>query len=213
MPTAIYKTANNERVPSVTTVNAIGKDSGGLVHWAWELGTRGLDYRKVRDEAAAAGDVGHLLVEAAIKNRQLTDEDFPTDGARKLGRNAFDAYVRFCQVARIRWTDSEVSLVSEKHRFGGTIDLVGVEEGANVFTLGDIKTGSLYPEHLVQLAAYGRLFEECTGNHVANYHLMRFNRDTGDFVHAQFADLSDAWEAFLLKRQLYDRLKLLKKRI
>jgi hypothetical protein len=32
-------------------------------------------------------------------------------------------------------------------------------------------------------------------------------------MHAYFEDLSDAWEASLLKRDLYDRLAQLKKRL
>ena len=213
MATAIYKLANGDRVPSVTTINSIGKESGGLIAWAHNLGLQGLDYRKVRDSAAEAGTIGHLLVEAAIKRKKLRKEDFPTNGSADVGLKCFAAYERWCELNRIRWTDSELALVSEKYQFGGTIDLLGVEQDSNAYSLGDIKTGGLYPEHLCQMAAYGQLFAECTGNHVANYHLLRFNRDTGDFIHAYFADLDDAWQAFLLKRELYDRLKLLRKRI
>jgi hypothetical protein len=42
--------------------------------------------------------------------------------------------------------------------------------------------------------------------------LCRFNRETGDFAHHYFAHLNEAWEAFVLKRKLYDLLATLKKR-
>jgi hypothetical protein len=209
MPTATYRDSKG-RVPSVTTINNIGKESGGLIHWAWSCGMDGLDYRKVRDDAAMAGSIGHLLVEAAIKH---TEPQFPTDGARALGEKAFRAYKLWEKQSRIRWTDSELALVSEKHHFGGTIDAIGIPHDSNQYCIGDWKSGGLYPEHLCQVAAYGALFTEATGHPVHGYHLCRFNRDTGDFVHAYFEDLEDAWNAFLLKRELYDLLSKLKKRI
>jgi hypothetical protein len=210
MPTAIYRLKDGFRVPSVTTVNSIGKESGGLIHWAWNLGMEGRDYRKVRDDAAESGNVGHALVEAAITGKEPV---FPTDGAAALGMQAFEAYKHWQSQSRIKWTDTELALVSEKYKFGGTIDAIGVEQGANTYCVGDWKTGGLYPEHLCQMAAYGRLFEEATGHAVGSYHLCRFNRDTGDFAHAYFQNLDDAWEAFLLKRRLYDLQAALKKRI
>src|SRR5215472_12953621 len=213
MPAVIYRDKAGARVPSVTTINKIGQDSGGLIHWAWQLGIDGLDYRTVRDDAAKAGEIGHILVDAAIKNRLLIDEDFPTSGARDMGMKAFEAYERWEAGTKIRWTDSELSLVSEKYRYGGTIDAVGIPEGANTYCIGDWKTGALYPDHLCQIAAYAHLFEECTGHSVKGAHLCRFNKLTGDFMHAYFEDLSDAWDAFLLKRQLYSKLAELKKRI
>src|SRR5260370_15937732 len=213
MPADIYRTKDGISVPSVTTINKSGQESGGLIHWAWQLGIDGLDYRIMRDEGAKAGEVGHRLVEAAIKHQTLSEKDFPTRGAADVGMKAFEAYQRWEATSRIKWLDSEISLVSEKYRFGGTIDAIGLPDGANTYCIGDWKTGSLYPDHLCQIAAYSRLFEECTGHPVHGAHLCRFNKLTGDFVHAYFDDLSEAWDAFLLKRELYTKLANLKKRI
>ena len=57
MPTAPkgYFTKDGKRVPSVTTILGKFKEAGGLMHWSWECGMKGLDYRQVRDAAADAG--------------------------------------------------------------------------------------------------------------------------------------------------------------
>jgi hypothetical protein len=208
VPTARYLKKNGKQVPGASTIAGIGKESGGLVHAAWKLGMEGLNYRDVWGAAATAGTIGHALVEAAIRG---TEPEFPTDGAAALGMTAFEAYKQWQAQSKIKWTDTELSLVSEEYGFGGTIDAIGIEEGANTYCLGDWKTGTLYPEHLCQVAAYGRLFEEATGHAVGSYHLCRFNRDTGNFTHARYGNLDKAWEVFLVKKKLHEMLPDLKR--
>ena len=211
MPTQIYRTKDGQRVPSVTTVNAIGKPVGPLMHWAWQCGVDGLDYREAGKSAADAGSIGHILVDAAIKQTTPCADDFPTGGSADVGLQAFKAYQEWRKQSNIRWVDSELSLVSEKHGYGGTIDAIGIQD--DKYVLGDWKTGGLYPDHLVQISAYGNLFEECTGHRIHGFHLCRFNRDTGDFTHAMFRELNDGWSAFEHKLALYHLLNKLKKRI
>jgi hypothetical protein len=217
MPSAIYRIKNGSRVPGASTISKIGEDSGGLVHAAWQLGVDGLDYREAWGEKARIGSIGHVLMQHAIMGTTPTEEDFPTDGARDVGKQAFSAYQTWREQTKIRWVDTEIALVSEKHRYGGTIDAVGIPEGSNSYVIGDWKTGGLYPSHLCQLAGYGHLFTEVTGHPVVGYHLCRFDRDTGDFTHAYFNEASetikDAWSAFLHKRALYDLNAKLKKRV
>jgi hypothetical protein len=212
MPTFVYRTSDNDRVPSVTTINKIGQDSGGLIHWAWSLGMDGKDYRKVRDDAAEGGTVGHALVEAAIHGKEADLSKF-SEEAKAAGAIAFGAYKQWLAQTRIEMIFSEIPLVSERYRFGGCID--AVSRGANgQLCLVDFKTGSVYPDHLCQVAAYRMLWEENNPDQKieGGFHLCRFNRETGDFAHHYFAHLNEAWEAFVLKRKLYDLLAVLKKR-
>jgi len=217
----VYKLAGGKRVPSVTTINKIGMPAEGLVHWAWELGMDGKDYRQVRDDAADAGSVGHKLVESAIRG----DFDPPDlsrfdEDVQKSGYKAYEAYLEWREQSKIEWLHTEISLVSEEYRYGGTLDAIGRMPSGNGLCLGDWKTGRLYPDHLCQVRAYKELWDRQpahmapgVGMPIEGFHLCRFNRDTGDFVHAYFGDLEEAWEAFLLKRRLYDLLAKLKKRV
>lgn len=213
MPTQPYHTKDGDRVPGCSTIAAIGKDSGGLVHWAWDLGRQGKDYRKVRDEAADAGTIGHALVDAAIKGIDAPDfSAFPEDVAAR-GRMSFAAYRQWRDMSKLQIVSSEVAMVSERHRFGGTVDAVGHLNNGGLAIL-DWKCAKLYPDYLYQVAGYGLLWNETYPDDpiTGGYHLVRFNRDTGDFHHAYFADLQRETAGFLLKRDLYDNMRETKKR-
>jgi len=69
VPTGIYKLKDGTLVPGTTTIIGAFKDSGGLVHWAWQQGKAGLDYRNTRDKAAERGTNVHDLAECYILDR------------------------------------------------------------------------------------------------------------------------------------------------
>jgi hypothetical protein len=211
MPTILYRAKDGKRLPSVTTVNKIGQDPGGLIHWAWDLGTQGIDYKKARDDAAEAGTVGHALVEAALHNKILDVGQFSPE-TRDQAANAFSAYTEWRLQTKLKFIASETPLVSERWRFGGCLDAVAQQ--AKKYVLCDWKTGQLWPEHLCQAAAYGELWNEHEpARKVSGFHLCRFNKETGNFIHAYFADLTEAWQAFRLKLELYYLLGKLKKQV
>ena len=66
----VYKLADGTRVPSVTTITGRFKESGALIHWAWNLGMQQIDYKKARDDAADAGHIAHELIDAHIHGRE-----------------------------------------------------------------------------------------------------------------------------------------------
>lgn len=63
MTATIYKDRSGKRVPSVTTILSRFKESGGLLHWAWNLGIEGKDYRAERDKAADSGTLVHEMID------------------------------------------------------------------------------------------------------------------------------------------------------
>lgn len=214
MPTqrAGYFLADGEtRVPSVTTIIGRFKESGGLIHWAWNLGKEGKDYREVRDKAADAGTMAHAAVDAWVRGKEPEFAGDP-DICEKAQR-AYGAFLDWAQQTNLRVTHSEVPLVSERHRYGGTFDALLVQ---NSRAMGDWKSSNAcYPEYLIQVAAYGHLWEE---NHpdepiTGGFHLLRFDKDHGDYHHHWWAELDRAWDAFLHLRELYDIDKELKKRV
>jgi hypothetical protein len=209
MPTILYRDKDGKRLPSVTTINKIGQDSGGLIHWAWDLGIQGIDYRKARDDAAEAGTVGHALVDAALHNKELDLAKF-SDETRALAANAFAAYSEWRQQTKLKFIASEVPLVSERWKFGGCLDAVA--EQNKKYVLCDWKTGALYPEaNKCQLAAYAELWNEHEPlRKITGYHCCRFNKNNGDFVHAYYRNLTQGWIAFRYKLRTYQELANLK---
>lgn len=207
-----YHTKDGARVPSVTTILSRFKESGGLIHWAWKLGTEGKDYREVRDSAADAGTLAHAAVEAYIKG---LEPHFDADDheVSKKARTAFEAFLRWAEQTNFRVTHQEIPLVSEAHRYGGTFDAILVD-GKRV--MGDWKTSNaIYPEYPVQLCAYQMLWDEHHPDETIDggYLLLRFDKEFGDFHLHYWHELEAGKRAFLGMRALYDDLAELKKRV
>ena len=203
---------DRERVPSVTTVISRFKESGGLIHWAWDLGMKGVDYREVRDTAADAGTAAHAMVEADIRGRDFDPTAFPAD-VLDLAQGAFNAYKEWKAQTKLVSVASEVPLVSAKHKFGGTLDAMLIN---GLLALGDWKSANkIYPDNLMQLAAYGALWDENNPDNPVRggFHLLRFDKTHGDFEHRYFARLDNELEEFLLLVRAYALDKKLKERI
>lgn len=205
-----YFTTDGTKVPSVTTIISRFKDAGGLIYWAWQQGKEGKDYRETRDKAATAGTLAHDNVERWIKGEALV-WDAPDD-VTKRARIAFEAFHEWSQQTQLKVTHTEVPLVSDKHKFGGTLDAMFI---GSKRALGDWKTSNkIYGDYLMQLAAYGILWDEHYPNDpvTGGYHLLRFDGEYGDFHHHFWGELESAKRMFLLLREAFDLDKELKKR-
>ena len=208
-PAEGYRLKDGTRVPGVTTICNLAKDAGPLIHWAWRLGMEQKDYRQVRDDAATAGTLAHQAVEAWITGRPFT-----MTGDEMIVRRAQTAYAAFLQWAtqsNLLVTDPEHVMISERLRVGGTADCI-ILDGRRA--IGDWKSADgLYPEALMQLSAYGMLFEETHGEPITGgYHLIRFDKTHGDYHHHFWPELEAARRAFELCRELYDLQRDLKQR-
>jgi hypothetical protein len=201
-----YKNAHGETIPGTTTVigQNLGWNKQQLLWWANQQGLAGKNHR---DTATAAADIGtqaHAMVEAHIKGLAVPDGD-PKAVA------AFNEYLEWEKRTSIKIVGSEIALVSEAHQYGSTLDAMGEHEG--VHELLDWKSSNgCYPDHVIQLAAYGENWIE---NHpdkpIRRAHLCRFGKE-GGFHHHSWAwtDLQPAWLAFLHLRALHDVQKKLK---
>lgn len=208
-----YFLQDGTKVPSVTTICGRFKESGGLINWAWKLGKEGRDYREVRDIAADAGTLAHAAADAWIHGRENPLDTTEKGEILDKAQTAYGAFLEWTEQTQLVVTDTELPLISERYCFGGTFDAILVKGKR---ALGDWKTSNaLYPEYLLQIAAYAKLWDEnypwepITGG----FHLLRFDKTHGDFHHHWWAELDRAWEAFLLLRRLYDIEKELKQRI
>lgn len=208
---------DGERVPGVTTILSRFKDSGGLIHWAWEQGRDGKDYRETRDAAANAGTCAHDMVECDIRG---TAFDHTLYDSKILAHavGAFNAYLEWKQQTNLKVLEPEVSLLSKTLKFGGTLDAIFIQ---GKLALGDWKTSNhVYLDYLIQLAAYKLLWEE---NHPdqpieGGFHLLRFSKqehpdDPVSFSHHYWSDLKLAERQFILLREAYANDLRLKKMV
>lgn len=210
-----YRLADGTRVPGTTTIISRFKESGGLIHWAWDLGMNGKDYRQVRDDAGGAGTLAHALVDAHIKKQPIDEVLFARadEETRTKAESAFGAFLSWERMTNLEIVETEMQLVSEAHRYGGTPDAIGIVSGD--LCLVDWKSSnSVYADYLLQLAAYKNLWNENNPDRqVQGMHLIRFSKDHGDFSHRFYPELDQAWRAFVLCRELYELDKAIKKRV
>ena len=213
-----YFLADGSKVPGTTTVLGRFKDSGALLRWAWK---RGKDFPDddlyaTRDEAGGIGTAAHAMVEARIdgEDPEGVEELLGLDDAgRDRARKAFGNYERWARMSNLQIIAQEMQLVSERYRFGGTPDAIGMVDG--VLCLVDWKTSNgVFSDYLLQLAAYKLLWEE---NHpdqplVGGFHLCRFSKEYGDFAHHYYDELDSAREMFIHLRAAYEFDAQLKRR-
>lgn len=154
----VYKTSDGIRVPGVTTV--IIADKSNLIHWAWEQGVNGNDYRKVRDQAGDIGTLTHYRIMCEFTGETPDLTDYSKRDIDKSDNAMLKFYEWQGQHSIIPFKPYiEKPMVSDNLKYGGTPDLPCIYD--DVTTLVDVKTGKgIYDEYLFQIAAYRYLLSE-----------------------------------------------------
>lgn len=208
-----YRTKDGERVPSTTTVTGRFKDSAGLLRWA---NAEGLAGRKLYEDQSAldVGSIVHRMVEARIHGGPESYGSVPDEYLDRV-HSSFSAFTAWFDAYEFEIVATEIPLVSEEWKFGGTIDSV-LRDKQGRLCIGDWKTSNaVYADYLLQLAAYGWLWNEHAPKDAqisGGFHLVRFSKEHGDMEHRHFPELDDAWTMFTLLRQSYELDKIIKRR-
>jgi hypothetical protein len=204
-----YKDSDGNYVVGVTT--AIGVlDKPALMYWAWNLGMQGIDYKKYRDDKADIGTLAHDMVLCHHKGVNPDTREYSKDQIDNA-ETCFIKYLDWEKRHTIEPIELEIGLVSEKYKFGGTLDMYAKVDG--VLTLVDFKTSKgIYSTNFLQLAAYRQLLEE---NHrrVDNNMILRIGRnDQEGFEVKQEKDLETELDVFLNCVDIYYLLKKINKK-
>ena len=196
----IYKTSDGKRVPGATTITGL-LNKPYLVPWANRLGLEGIDSNKYTDEAAAVGTLAHAMIQADIQGERL-DCDMYSPVQVSLAENAVLSFLSWKSRYRLEPLICETPLVSDKLRYGGTMDCYCKLDG--VPTLLDFKTGkAVYDEYFVQLAAYKNLLIE-KGYPVEQCRILRIGRDeTEGFEERTVTDTTDYFKIFSNLLEIY----------
>uniref|UniRef100_A0A6M3L097 Putative PD-(D/E)XK nuclease superfamily protein n=2 Tax=viral metagenome TaxID=1070528 RepID=A0A6M3L097_9ZZZZ len=218
-PKGGYKTKDGKKAPGTTTIIGRFKDSGGLLYWACEQG-KAIERGEIsklydkRDEAADAGTLAHLMVEAYINDEKFDVGKYPQNIIAQA-QQGFDNYLTWAENNRMVIVNQEMELVSEKYQYGGCPDAIAYDAQERLCLLDWKTSNGVYVDYLIQLAAYRQLWEENNPDDpiTGGFHLCRFSKEHADFTHHYWSELDDAWEQFLLFRAAYDLDKKLKKRV
>lgn len=204
----IYKLQDGTRVPGTTTITSL-LDRPQLVAWANRLGLEGIDSASYRDSMAGIGTLVHAMALSDLSGQPLA-EDLQEYSPKEVGlaENAMIKFLDWRKAHDVKPVLLEAPLVSEKYRYGGTLDFYGEIDGK--LSLADLKSGkAVYPEMVYQLAAYRQLLVE-HGHPVENVRIVRIGRDESEgFEERIFGNLDAAWEVFAHLRAIYDLKKQL----
>ena len=203
----IYKLKDGKRCPGTTTITGI-LDKPALKYWANKLGLNGIEVSKFVDNLAACGTLAHKMVENYI-NGVETDFSEYTPNQRNKAENAVIKFFDWEKENDFKCISSEMIMVSEKYRFGGTCDIYAMLNGQH--TLIDIKTSkACYGEHYTQVSAYRQLLIE-NGHKVEDVRILRIGRDeTEGFSDIKVPALDLHWERFKHCLAIYGINKQLK---
>jgi hypothetical protein len=202
MPKIDYKNADGKSLPGVTTIlsNNLAWNKGALIGWAYKRGKEG---KSLRDQQALdVGTIVHQWVNSDI-NKLPTIPGY-ADELKERVESGFLAWLEWKDQVKFELVESEKSLVSEEFQYGGTIDIVALVKG--IPSIIDIKTGDTYPDHKVQVRAYGTLWNENNFDRkIQSYYLLRLGKDDGGFSYHYYPSLDKEWELFkfLLQMEKY----------
>jgi len=202
-----YYLKDGTLVPGTTTIlSVLAKPA--LIKWANNLGLKGIDSNKYRDEKAEIGTLAHYLIECELKGQTPDTSDYSKNQIDQA-ENSLLSFYEWMKNHKLEVIGSEMQLVSEKYRYGGTVDCFGILDG--VPTLIDFKTSNaIYPEMLHQLAAYKQLLKE-NGYEVKKARILRIGRDeTEGFEERLCTNLKLHWEIFKHCLAIYNLQKQLK---
>jgi hypothetical protein len=188
-----YKLADGTVVPGATTITGL-LNKPFLVTWANRLGLEGIDSTKYRDAAAEVGTLAHQMIQDYLQGEQTDFSNYSKEQI-SLAENAVLSFFEWEKGHKIEPIICESPLVSERYKFGGTVDCYCFLDG--VPTLLDFKTGkAIYDEYFVQLAGYKALLEE-HGHEVKSCHILRVGRDeTEGFEDRTVTNLDTYFEIF-----------------
>jgi len=126
------------------------------------------------EKAKGRGKTIHSIVEA-YKKSGIVIKDIP-----KQFRPYAQAFYKWVKDNNVNILQQEKTVVSKKHRYAGTLDLIAKINSEDNLWLIDIKTGKdIYPEVYLQLSAYKEAFKE-QGNKVDRIAVLLL-KDNGDY--------------------------------
>lgn len=228
----IYKLKDGTVVPSVTTIisNNLGWNKNMLIAWSKKIAlTQGRDSNEITEEAADVGHLTHTLIEHRIKTKMGIEQALPdiTGLDKELLKKAKFGYLAFldweAKWKPDRYVFSELEMVSESHKYGGTMDIMAEKDG-HLYII-DIKTSnSIHPEMVIQLQAYRELFHENYSNkhvegnpfdkrYVDGSIILKLSKDEQKYEEFPVTPdlVQPGWEAFVCLLRLDNDKKLLAK--
>lgn len=203
-----YFSEDGTQLAGGSTICKIGDDPAGLLYWAWDLGKQGKDFRKERGTAANIGTIAHFMIECMLNSNVADLSDFDQADIDKA-LVCYSKFLDWWEGQNLKVVKTEIQLVNELYKFGGTIDLIAINPQGEYILL-DFKTSKKISEsYWRQLAGYAELWNyNNLGCKIVNHCIVRIGKEEeGDFEAIWRDDLSGYWETFKAQVKVWCAIK------
>ena len=199
----------DKKVKSVTTL--IGANLGWnfypLLNWNLKLMKQGVDPKEELKRAGRIGTLAHIMIEEFIKGGSVILDGY---SAKEIShaKQAYYNFLNFKEDYNPEILETELKMVSEKYKFGGTCDAVATVN--NKLMMLDWKSSNhVHEEHKIQIAAYAKMYEEETGKRIQGAMIVRVDKEKKEYeVHTlKIKDLNYYWRIFKLILKLQELKK------
>jgi len=188
---ARYYDIDGTLYPSVTTVLSIIRKPY-LERWRGEIGNEDADF--IMEEAGGLGSEVHRIADNIAQGRGWNADNVDI---LKMGQAIAGWFAD--NVKEV--IASEQFVFNSLYQYAGRLDLVARIWGDDLPSVIDIKTGGLWPESYLQLAAYQKAYSAKTGRRIV-LHVDKKNPGkivAKDALHDNTTD----WNMFLYALELY----------
>lgn len=151
-------------------------------------------HRERLDDAGNVGSQAHNWIENYIKGvlypELIGAINFPED---ERAKNCCLAALDWMKIHNVRWVCTERKIYSRIYEYAGTLDGIAIVDSCqnkkccpNPFkdrlSLIDWKTSNqIYPEYVLQTAAYQQPYQEETGDNIEDRWIIRLGKEDGEF--------------------------------
>jgi len=144
-----YLKDGSQAIGTTTLLQKVHRYSYGLVIWGFNEGKAGNDINKKKEKAADIGTITHAMIMCHFAGWDLDTSNLIPDNVG-IAESAFLSFLEWLGSREIEPIEVEKELVSEVWGYGGTPDLIGVEDGE--LCLYDFKSGTgIYDDHYWQV--------------------------------------------------------------
>ena len=209
-----------EYIPSVTWIT--GYVYKGVEFYKW-LASKGWDEAEaVKAEAGDRGSKVHKAIENLVDGASVKMEDKYYNKSKETDEEltpeeygAIVSFTRWVEEVKPKFLSSEITVISEKHNFAGTVDCVAEIDG-QVWIIDWKTSANIYPSMEAQLSAYKVALKEM-GKKVDNAKLavlqVGYKRNKRGY---KFTEIDDKFTSLFLPAQKFwenDNKKLSPKQI
>lgn len=204
----IYRLKDGSQVAGASTIAKMGESMDFLLSWYHKLGQDGKDPKKVVEEAGSMGTVCHGLVQCYFQGNEGNFDEFSKAEIEK-GTQMFEKFKKVWAEQNLQWLASEVVLVSEEYRYGGTLDLIAYNKDGDL-TLADVKTSPrIYGHMLRQIAGYEYLWcEHHPDDRIQKRVIIRLDKKKPELTDVRWlGSMEPHWEIFKKQVALYNQFR------